>query len=759
MHNKDSLVHKKGFAPLAIFGVILLVGAGFVFAQYMIKNPIVSGQELKQFQSCDQIKSFLQENSGSSYSGILGISSRTFGNAVPMAAGAEKSEDTSAGSSAPDYSTTNVQVEGVDEPDIVKNDGKYIYTLSGSQIFIVDAYPAEGSQLLSTINSTGASNIFINGDRLVVFGTDYLYPDQPVIEKIGISMPRYYPTYSQQTYIHVYDISDRKDPKTLNEFAIDGYYADARMVGDYVYLIANKGVSYGEGPVPLPMVYSESGSRPACGCTDLYYFDVPDYSYQFVTIASLNVKDDSAEPQTKVVMSGYTGTIFVSQQNIYLSYMKQVSYWDQSERLINALKPLLPSGISESITSIQSSDSPRDEKVQQIGELIQDYYNSLSESEKASFMEGVQDATQAVYTEIQKETQKTVIQKIGIDNGNIDYVGKGEVSGRLLNQFSMDEYEGFLRVATTVDATWNWRSSEQSSPSQNNVYVLDSGMRLVGSLEDLAPGESIYSARFMGDRAFLVTFKRVDPLFVIGLSDPSNPTLLGKLKIPGYSDYLHPYDENHLIGIGKEVNESIDADKVHTDDAVYYTAIQGVKLSLFDVSDLSNPQEIAKYVIGDRGTESAATSDHKAFLFDKEKNLLVIPIQLAEFQDNQEPEFGGYGEYTFQGAYVFSLTPADGFTLRGRITHADQATEKNGYWYSPYTIQRSLYIGENLYTISSGMVKANSLSDLSELKAIKLPVAEPEIYPLYKGGTGIIEDVAMGGGVSGSSGSTPPSGE
>jgi len=732
------------------FGLIAAVALGVVLVTLAVNNVPASGQELKQFQSCDQIKSFLEENSGSTAyygmfsSAVMRDTAQNMGGMAPTAAGAEKSESGSGDGSA-DYSTTNIQVEGVDEPDIVKNDGKYIYTVSGDQIFIIDAYPADGAILLSTINSTGVSQIFVNADRLVVFGNNYSYGDEPVVQKIGISMPSYYPTYSQKTYIHVYDISDRKDPRVVNEVSIDGYYSDARMIGDYVYLITSKGVSYEDGPVPLPMVYTESGSKPACGCTDLYYFDMPDYGYQFLTIASLNVKDDSVEPATKVIMSGYTGTIFVSQENIYLSYMKQISYWDQSERMLDAVKPILPADISSRITEVQSSASPRDEKFQQIGEIIQEYYNSLSEDEKTSFMESLQDAAQAAYAEMQKEMQKTVIQKIGIQDGSIEYKGRGEVSGRLLNQFSMDESGGYLRVATTVDATWNWRSGEQSSPSVNNVYVLDSGMVVVGSLEDLAPGETIYSARFMGDRAYLVTFKRVDPLFVIGLSDPANPVLLGKLKIPGYSDYLHPYDENHLIGIGKEVDESIDADKVHEDYAVYYTAIKGVKLSLFDVTDVSNPQEIAKYVIGDRGTESQATYDHKAFLFDKEKNLLVIPIQLAEFKDNQKPEDGGYGEYTFQGAYVFTLDTENGFQLDGRITHADQETvDKSGYyWYSPYTIDRSLYIGENLYTISSGMVKANALSDLSELAAVKLPVEQPDIYPLYRGmGTGGAEGIA-----------------
>jgi uncharacterized secreted protein with C-terminal beta-propeller domain len=726
---------RKGIVSVMAFGLIVLVAFGIVIATQLGPWKPATGQELKKFSSCEQINSFLQENSGS-YSGgyfaSMGGAMRTLtDNAIaPMAAGAAtgaEKQAAGAGEASEDYSTTNIQVEGVDEPDIVKNDGKYIYTVSGSQIFIIDAYPAEGAGLLSTINSTGVTQIFVNGDRLVVFGNNYSYSEEPVIQKIGIAMPRYYPTYSQNTYVHVYDITDRSNPSMVNEFSIDGYYTDARMIGDYVYLITSKGVSYGEGTVPLPMVYTEAGSRPACGCTDLYYFDVPDYSYQFVTIASLNVKDDSAEPVTKVIMSGYTGTIFVSQENIYLSYMKQISQWDQSERILNAIKPILPQDISSRITEIQSSTSPRDEKFQQIGEIVQEYYNSLSEDEKATFMKGMQDAVQAAYAEIQKETQKTVIQKIAISSGSIEYKAKGEVPGHLLNQFSLDENGGYLRVATTTGEVWG-----QNPTARNHIYVLDSSMAVVGGLEDLAPGERIYSARFIGNRAYLVTFKKTDPLFVIDLSEPTNPSLLGRLEIPGYSDYLHPYDETHIIGIGKE---AVDAEEGN------FAWYQGVKLALFDVSGPANPIEISKYVIGDRGTDSTALHEHKAFLFDKDKNLLVIPIQLAEINEAQYP--GGvpanaYGEYTFQGAYVFNLDLENGFSLKGRITHVtDQSLEKSGYyWYSDNSIQRSLYIGNNLYTISSGMVKANSLTDLSELATIKLPVEQPPIYPLYETGGG-----------------------
>ena len=242
--------------------------------------------------------------------------------------------------------------------------------------------------------------------------------------------------------------------------------------------------------------------------------------------------------------------------------------------------------------------------------------------------------------------------------------------------------------------------------TKNNIYVLDLNLNDVGSLEDLALGERIFAARFLGNRAYLVTFRQVDPLFVIDLSNPGDPHVLGQLKIPGFSDYLHPYDESHIIGIGKDV-------------AVEGRAVpRGVKLSLFDVSDVKNPVEKAQHIISGEGTQSEALQDHKAFLFSKEKNLLVIPILLTK-----------NWEYTYQGAYVFDLTPKEGFQLKGRITHAD-GNDKNPYWYfSPSSIRRTLYIGGTLYTISSGMVKATDLDSMGEVASLDLPVQEEQNIP------------------------------
>ena len=217
-------------------------------------------------------------------------------------------------------------------------------------------------------------------------------------------------------------------------------------------------------------------------------------------------------------------------------------------------------------------------------------------------------------------------------------------------------------------------------------------------------------------------------MFVIDLKDPTNPKVLGKLKIPGFSDYLHPYDQNHIIGIGKNTVEASEELKSGRDlDFAWY---QGVKLALFDVTDPENPKEVSKYVIGDRGTDSYALQDHKAFLFSKDKNLLVIPVLLAEIPEAQKKDASGseYGDYTFQGAYVFELTKENGFVLKGRITHVtdQESFKKSGYYYfgSGDLVKRSLYIGNVLYTVSGKFIKMNSLNDLKELNEVKLPYSE-----------------------------------
>jgi inhibitor of cysteine peptidase len=311
-------------------------------------------------------------------------------------------------------------------------------------------------------------------------------------------------------------------------------------------------------------------------------------------------------------------------------------------------------------------------------------------------------------------SQNTVIYKFSLDNGNTTYISRGEVPGTLLNQFSMDEQGKHFRVATTKGDVW--RNDENTS--KNNVYVLDEMLNITGRVEDMAPGEKIYSVRFLGDRAYVVTFKTVDPLFVLDLKDPTRPRILGALKIPGYSDYLHPYDENHIIGFGK--------DTVEMKGNAYY---QGMKMAMFDVSDVSHPKQMFVETIGDRGTDSELLRNHKALLFSREKNLLAFPVTVMEVKDDGTAGNGGkdalaYGQFAFQGAYVYSIDMAKGFLLRGKITHLSEEDylKAGNYNYDmSKNVERILYIKDMLYTLSQRMIRANGMSDLKEMGALEIP--------------------------------------
>jgi uncharacterized secreted protein with C-terminal beta-propeller domain len=585
-------------------------------------------------------------------------------------AGIAKSADAAGGS---EYSATNIQVAGVDEADFVKTDGKYIYVVSGDKLVIIDAYPAENANILSETEIEGSpTEFFVNGDDLVVFTQGY-----------PRAMPLAEETYKPSLYgggytgMIQYDISDRSDPEIEREIYSEGYYFDSRMIGDYVYVIVNKDTWYyaeDDTGVTPPVLYvdgvNDSGTFP-----DIYYPDVPAYSYRYSTVLSLDLDEEEEKPKRKIYLLGSSTEMFVSQDNIYLVHEKY---------------PYFP------------------EPIPLIGDIAPGIIDEIYPPQDWTYRE------------------ETAIHRIAIDEGRISYEASGSVPGHVLNQFSMDEYDDHFRIATTEGQLA--RSADQAT-SKNNVYVLDMDLDIVGDLENLAPGESIYSARFMGKRGYLVTFRKVDPLFVIDLEDPTDPEVLGKLKIPGYSDYLHPYDENHLIGLGKEAIPSEDGD---------FSWYQGVKLSLFDVSDVNKPKEVAKYEIGDRGTESYALHDHKAFLFSKSKNLLVIPITLAEIDEEQYPtglEPWQHGDYTFQGAYVFSISPEGGFKLKGRVSHVEDEDvfEKSGYYYySPYSVERSLYIDEVLYTVSDAQVKMNDLDDLDEINKVDLPYEQDDQWYYYE---------------------------
>jgi len=730
-----------------------------------------SDNQVHQFGSYEEMKSYIKINQETSgfFDGLFGEVMRTgvLETAMPSAT---TGADSSANQKAGDYSTTNIQVEGVDEADIVKNDDQYIYVVTGNKIVIINAYPAEVMKIISEIKINGSvNNIYIKDNKLIVFANDYgYYSEVKCVDLVGARCGGYYD--SSQT-VEIYDISDRENPELENEILLDGNLVDSRMIGDYVYVISNKYINSND---PEPPVYYSNGAETKVMAEEIYYFPYIDDSYTFTSVMAIDL--ESGEFNSEVYLLGSSQNIFVSEDNIYLTYTKYREGEDYLEELAEEVYfPLLPSDYDAKLRDALKSEGYYNNKLSKINGIVKEYSLNLKGSEKSEFDSKLYSRLIAFESDYQKKREKTIIHKINVDDFDIDYENVGEVPGHVLNQFSMDEFGGYFRIATTTGQV----SRSGNSGSLNHLFVLDDEMNIVGSVEDLAEGEQIYSARFMGNRAYIVTFKKVDPLFVIDLTDPEDPEVLGYLKITGFSDYLHPYDENHVIGIGKET-------KGGNEDFSWY---QGVKISLFDVSDFSNPIESAKIEIGDRGTSSEALYDHKAVLFDKERNLLVIPIELYEINESKyegrEIPDNAYGTFVWNGVYVLNID-TDEISVRGKITHENPlipASEEligaerldwngnvyiktgenlwktdayndeayntyltdlqvdrlpGGISYSDYTkkIRRSLYMDNYLYTVSLSVVKANHLNTIEDISRVDLGYEDDQVPVVY--GEGVI---------------------
>ncbi|MFH1409271.1 MAG: beta-propeller domain-containing protein [Nanoarchaeota archaeon] len=677
-------------------------------------SPDGASQELQRFSSLDELKEFLDDAQtaqninfgmdGSFGRGVM-MAEMDMAESAPMPVAPTGGQlKASSGDIASDYSETNVQVKGVDESDFVKNDGKHIYVLSRNLLTIVDAFPAEDAKILSETAMKGnGENMFVKDDRLVVFTSESSQVNM-IAEYDFVPRPR----YTTVTKALLYDISDREDPQLIRDYTLNGDFFQARMIDDYVYFIVKENVYHYDNFIDVPEISSKGGAVMA---PEIYYFDNPERDYVFHTVASFDINQEKTGIEAKAYLMGYSNVVYVSQDNIYITYQKNIPYDHyqelNKERFYDIILPLLPDEVKSEIESIGSSDAGAWNRV---SAAMEQMYERMDEDDVVALLEKIADAVEEYDAQIAQERERTIIHKINIDKGRINYDTKGEVPGDLLNQFSLDEDNGYLRVATT---TQFW-TRDSGRILHNNVLVLDDDLDVVGSIEKIAPGESIYSTRFIGDRLYLVTFERIDPLFVIDLSKPTDPEILGELKIPGFSDYLHPYDENHIIGIGKETAENEWGG----------ISIKGVKLSLFDVTDVNNPKQIDSVEIGSRGTDSEALREHKAFLFDREKDLLVIPIREVLETDSNRP----WRQRIWQGAYVFSLSPEKGFTQRGKISHAT-AWDEN-YWGSADAVRRSLYMDDVLYTISSSKIKMNDLGDLDMIKELDLSYSDL-VYPKY----------------------------
>lgn len=635
---------------------VVFIGSSVLYWYYKdtIVKPNPSGSEIPRFQSNEELVQAFKD----AKSRFGSIDNNLLIDSAQKESSSSSTPDGRGGGSN-DFSETNVQVEGVDEADIIKTDGDYIYVIAKNNLVIAKAYPPETAEILSTTTFENyyPQEIFIHRDTLVVFGSSSYDIGETDDNKNKISNDVFSPRYSNVLSAKLFDISNKQKPRIERIIDIEGSYLTSRKINSDVYLVSNVYPNIYiddftcDDIIPKYRVSDQGGQpkiedmKPITNCTDVGYIK-PIQADSFFTVASFSLTDIKKDIQKEVVV-GSGHNIYASEHNLYIA---QTSWPQYTE------------------------------------------YGSIDDSSE----------------------EKTSVIKFGLNMGKISLKGSNDIPGHILNQFSMDEFDNHFRIATTKGEVW-----DTETQSSNNIYILDENMTQVGNLENLAPGEKIYSVRFLGKKGYVVTFKKVDPLFVLDLSNHGKPSVLGKLKIPGYSDYLHPYDENHLIGIGKDTEEASEQEQEGREfDFAWY---QGVKMAIFDVTDVENPKELHKVIIGDRGTESEALSDHKAFLFDREKELLVLPITLAEIKGEKSKD-NQYGDFTFQGAYVYHVNLDQGFELRGTITHIDDKEEllKTGFYYNNSSaVRRSLYIENVLYTLSGDKLMLNNINNLAKIKELQ----------------------------------------
>jgi len=426
---------KEAIIPMILAAILIIL---------LILSPIskkTSEDSLNSFSTIEEYKEFIKLNTlNNQNSPVLAK-----GESREFLAQTSASQDVS-------YSTTNIQVLGVDEADIIKNDAKYIYKIVDNKIVIVKAYPANELEIESEIIFQNyPAELFINKNKLIILGAEYTnnYQEKRIATASETS---FWNPGIQKTFVYIYDLSDIKNPILEQNFSISGYYFSSRMINDYVYIISNQDLYNYE---TLPVI-SQNQINQEIAPKDIYYSDIKGDSFQNVIISAISLNDNTIN--SKAILSSSASNIYVSQENIYITSTKY-PYW---------------------------------------------------------------------YTETEQVNEFTIINKIELEKGEIIPSASGQVKGHILNQFSMDEYNKNLRIATTIGDFWN-----SENPSSNNLYILDNNLKLIGSIENLAPGEDIYSARFLGEKGYIVTFKKVDPLFVLDLSNPTNPQVLGKLKIPG----------------------------------------------------------------------------------------------------------------------------------------------------------------------------------------------------------------------------------
>lgn len=636
------------------------------------QNPTTSPSQkvavkgVTKFASADDFKKYLalapSANSGFGMGG--GVATRMNALATPNSA-SEKSvvapsapqAATGAADSSGRFSGTNVQVVGIDEPDMVKTDGSSIffsteqfypimYNLRGGSggIMAPNYYPYQNPGVSQIIKATPPSGMKTQGK--IPLSGNLLYKNNTLMVLSGNT-------------IHGYDVADKANPK--EQWKIDlgdrNSLIGARLYNDKLYVATAETINFTQ-PCPIqPLTYGALKLSIPCG--EIYHPISPAPTDVVYTVSSFEITKGGILSHVSFTGSSSQSVLYMSQNNIYLTNVYPGDMVKFTFNFLNANKDIVPSVVLDKLAKLQTYDISDSSKQNELYNIMNGWLGNLNSDDQLRLNNELQNRISNYYPQHQRELEQTSIVRVNV--GDLTITGTGSVPGTPLNQFSLDEFQGNLRIAVTVGSNfWGIANVSATTQSTNDVYVLGSDMSTIGSLLNLGQGEQIYSARFIGDRGYVVTFKQTDPFHVLDLSDAKHPVLAGELKVPGYSGYLEPIGDHVILGVGQENSK--------------------VKAALYDVSDPKNPTELSKYILNEYW--SAALSDHHAFLKDDKHQVFFIP--------------GG------QGGYVFSFAG-------NKLSLAKAVSDTS--------IQRALYINDALYIIGSNKITVwdeNSWNKLGE---------------------------------------------
>ncbi|RVU46857.1 hypothetical protein FRC91_15045 [Bradymonadales bacterium TMQ1] len=631
--------------------------------------------------------------------------------------GAPEAGDDSAGGdrgeSPSEFTETNVQEEGVDEPDIVKTDGDYIYTVADGSLQILKSWPPEDTDRVGRFDFPEQAyphSLFLKGDRVAVFSyvwqhNDYYYDE--VGSEDGVepgedrepSEPGEYVEPFYGTRLTILDVSDRTNPVIEKQVDIEGNYTNGRMIDDKVYVVSNGGMRN----INI-WQYMYNDEIPG----------LPERDYE-TTLEELEVMRDEARPLVKAFLTEQLAD-------------EDVQSWFPRQRILDHDGAVLLEEPLYECNEIYMTDNANQLGVLSISSFDLDTKTSIDSTGLLANGWQVYASQDNLYVAMSSRwwwwwggngrQNESHIHKFALhSDGQPEYRASGKVDGWLLNQFSFSEYEGHLRVATT-DNRWDWdqETGEQTDAGGNHVIVVkEENGELVetGSVRNLAPTERIYSSRMMGDRGYIVTFRETDPLYTLDLSDPNDPKVLGELKITGFSSYLHPLSDDYLLAIGRDGDEN--------------GVMSGVHLQVFDVSDMTDPKLKHHHVISTGGwsSDSEAMWNHHAFTYQARLGVLSVPMNIWD------------GGEQFTGLMLFEIDAEEeaedaGITEIGRVSHGDLVADSHcvrydmepgcqqeDYWGWYSQMRRSIIMSsengeEFVYSLSDVGMKVNNVYNTDE---------------------------------------------